>query len=167
VSQIGPLHLSVEDSGATSRLRLSGEFDLAGVGRVENALDRVFQAPTARRIVFDLCRLSFLDAAGLSTILRADQRARSAAVELVVVRPRGPANRAFTLTRAGAELSMVDDFRGDHVNITDEVRRDRKCRLLNQRAFPLCFVGCSCEQGCPVCAYTGLVSRGQAKQVRS
>jgi anti-anti-sigma factor len=90
-------------------LRLSGEFDLEGVGRVENALDRVFQAPTTRRIVFDLCRLSFLDAAGLSTILRADQRARAAAVELLVVRPRGPANRVFTLTRAGAALSMVDE----------------------------------------------------------
>jgi hypothetical protein len=51
------------------------------------------------------------------------------------------------------------------VNITDEMRRDRKRRLLNQRAFPVCFVNCSCEQGCPVCAYTGLVSMGQAKQM--
>jgi anti-anti-sigma factor len=90
-------------------LRLSGEFDLAGVGQVENALDRVFQAPATRRIVFDLCRLRFLDVAGLSTILRADQRARAAAVELIVVRPRGPANRVFTLTRAGAELNMADE----------------------------------------------------------
>ena len=107
--QMGNLHLSVEDSGATSYLRLSGAFDLAGVGRVENALDRVFQVPSTNRIVFDLCRLGFLDAAGLRTILRADQRARDAAVKLVVVRPRGSANRVFTLTRAGAELSMVDD----------------------------------------------------------
>jgi hypothetical protein len=51
------------------------------------------------------------------------------------------------------------------VNIADEVQRDRKRRLANQRAFPLCFVKCSCEQGCPVCAYTGLVSWGQAKQM--
>jgi anti-anti-sigma factor len=109
VPRIGHLHLSVEESGATSHLRLSGKFDLAGVGRVENALDRLFQAPTTRRIVFDLCGLGFLDAAGLSAILRADQRARAAAVELVVVRPRGLANRVFTLTRAGAELSMVDE----------------------------------------------------------
>ena len=103
------LGLIVDQSGATSHLRLSGDFGLAGVGRVENALDGVFEAPTTRRIVFDLCRLRFLDAAGLSTILRADQRARAAAVELVVVRPRGRANRVFTLTRAGAELIMVDE----------------------------------------------------------
>jgi anti-anti-sigma factor len=90
-------------------LRLMGEFDLAAVGRVENALDRVFQAPTTRRIVFDLRRLIFMDAAGLRTILRANERARAGAFELVVVRPRGTANRVFTLTRAGLELSMVDE----------------------------------------------------------
>ena len=89
-------------------LRLTGEFDLAAVGRVENALDRVFQAPTTRRIVFDLRRLIFMDAAGLRTILRANDRARAGAFELVVVRPRGTANRVFTLTRAGLELSMVN-----------------------------------------------------------
>ena len=90
-------------------LRLMGEFDLAAVGRVENALDRVFQAPTTRRIVFDLRQLIFMDAAGLGTILRANERARAGAFELVVVRPRGTANRVFTLTRAGLELSMVDE----------------------------------------------------------
>jgi anti-anti-sigma factor len=90
-------------------LRLMGEFDLAAVGRVENALDRVFQGPTTRRIVFDLRRLIFMDAAGLRTILRANERARAGAFELVVVRPRGTANRVFTLTRAGLELSMVDE----------------------------------------------------------
>jgi len=85
-----------------------GEFDLSGVGRVENALDVVFQAPTTRRVVFDLHRLTFLDAAGLRTILNANERALAGAFELVVVRPRGTASRVFTLTRAGTELSMVD-----------------------------------------------------------
>jgi anti-anti-sigma factor len=109
LSHPGFFHLAVEDSGATWCLRLMGEFDLAAVGRVENALDRVFQAPTTRRIVFDLRRLIFMDAAGLRTILRANERARAGAFELVVVRPRGTANRVFTLTRAGLELSMVDE----------------------------------------------------------
>ena len=105
----GVFHLTVEESGATSHLRLMGEFDRAAVGRVENALDRVFQAPTTRRVVFDLRRLIFLDAAGLRTILRANERARARDFELVVARPRGTADRIFTLTRAGQELSMVDE----------------------------------------------------------
>ena len=91
-------------------VRVMGEFDLAVVGRVESALDRVFQAPTPRRVVLlDLRRLTFLDAAGLRTILGANERARAAACELVVIRPRGLANRVFTLTRAGEQLSMVDE----------------------------------------------------------
>jgi anti-anti-sigma factor len=109
VPYAGHFQLTVEESGATSHLRLMGEFDRAAVGRVENALDRVFQAPTTRRVVFDLRRLRFLDAAGLRTILRANERARVGAFELVVARPRGMANRIFTLTRAGRELSMVDE----------------------------------------------------------
>ncbi len=41
----------------------------------------------------------------------------------------------------------------------DELTRDRERRLLNQSAFPRSFVHCSCERGCLLCAYSGLVSR--------
>ena len=90
-------------------LRPLGEFDLAAVGRVENALGRVFEGPATSRVVFDLRRLTFLDSAGLRTILKANERARAGAFELVVVRPRGTANRIFTLTRVGKELRIVDE----------------------------------------------------------
>jgi anti-sigma B factor antagonist len=100
-------HLTVEESGATAYLRPAGEFDLAAVGPVENALDRVVGGPTTRRVVFDLRRLTFIDSAGLRTILRANDRARAGAFELVVVRPLGTANRVFTLTRAGKDLNLI------------------------------------------------------------
>ena len=106
----GEFHLVVQESESASHLRLTGEFDLAAVGPVENALDRAFQAPRARRVVFDLRRLTFLDAAGLRAILRANERARRAARELILVRPRGPVSRIFTLTRMSKELRMVDDL---------------------------------------------------------
>jgi anti-anti-sigma factor len=104
-----PLAVSVVPLGATSEVSLMGEFDLAGVRTVEHALDRAFRGPATRRVVFDLRRLTFLDGAGLRTILKAHQRALHAEVELVVVRPHGNANRIFTLTRAGQQLSVVDD----------------------------------------------------------
>jgi hypothetical protein len=50
------------------------------------------------------------------------------------------------------------------VNAVNELTGDRERRLLNQRAFPGYFVNCPCERGCPVCAYTGLVSRAEGKQ---
>jgi anti-anti-sigma factor len=109
VPQASPLILDVTESDATLRLRLLGEFDLAGVGAVENALDRFSQASAPRRVVFDLRGLAFLDIAGLRTILRADARGRAEAFEVVVVRPRGTVSRVFTLTRAGEQLRMVDE----------------------------------------------------------
>jgi anti-sigma B factor antagonist len=101
--------LAVEQADGTSRVRLRGDFDVAGVGAVENALHSVFQAPPPRRVVLDLRGLAFLDMAGLLTIIRADARARAAAIEVLVVRPRGMVNRVFTLTHAGEHLSIIDE----------------------------------------------------------
>ena len=103
------LMLAVKDSGHTLHLRLAGDFDLSAVGLVENALDRVSRDPSPGRVVFDLRALEFLDLAGLRTILRADARGRADAFDVVVIRPRGTANRVFTLTRAGEQLSMVSE----------------------------------------------------------
>lgn len=102
-----PFGLGVRQDGTTLHLRLTGAFEWASVGRVEAALERVFEAPT-RQVVFDLQELSFLDIAGLRTLLRANERARTEPFDVIVVRPPGLANRIFTLTRAGEELTMVD-----------------------------------------------------------
>jgi len=102
------LDLSVHETEGTLLVRLDGEFDLAGVGTVENVLDRMSRQPPLARVVFDLRELQFLDLAGLQTILRADDRGRRSGCDVVVVRPRGTANRVFTLTRAGETLTMVD-----------------------------------------------------------
>jgi anti-anti-sigma factor len=102
------LLVAVEESDATLRVRLEGEFDLTAVPLVERVLDRVSQAPAPRRVVLDLRGVSFLDLAGLRTILRADARGRAETFEVLVVRPRGTASRIFTLTRAGEQLNIVN-----------------------------------------------------------
>src|SRR3954462_14739428 len=89
------LILTAAEAGATLHLRLTGEFDLSGVGAVETALDRLDQAPNLGRVVFALRDLRFLDVAGLRTILRANARGIAEAFEVVVVRPQGTANRVF------------------------------------------------------------------------
>ena len=50
--------------GSSLHLRLTGEFDLACIGRVEAALERVSDEHT-KQVVFDLSGVSFLDSAGL------------------------------------------------------------------------------------------------------
>jgi anti-anti-sigma factor len=104
-----PLILAVEESDSTLRLRLTGDFDVTGVGAVAHALDRLCEAPAPTRVVFDLRGLAFLGPAGLRTILEADARGHAEAFEVVVVRPRGIANRVFTLTPAGKRLSIVNE----------------------------------------------------------
>ena len=104
-----PLLVAVEESDATLHVRLAGEFDLAGVPLVEKALNRLSRAPVLKRVVFDLRAVSFLDLAGLRTVLRADARGRAEAFEVVVVRPRGTASRIFTLTRVGEQLNVVHE----------------------------------------------------------
>ncbi len=106
-SQVGDgLALRVEQAGGTLYLRLSGEFDRACTRRVEAALARA--AALTRRVVFDLRGLSFLDIAGLKTILGANERSFSQPFDVVVVRPRGLASRIFTLTHLAEHLTLVD-----------------------------------------------------------
>jgi anti-anti-sigma factor len=156
------LRVAVEESDSTLRLRLAGDFDREGVRPVEHALERLSQAPAPRRVVFDLRGLAFLGLAGLRTILKTDAQGRAAAFEVVVVRPRGTANRVFTLSRAGERLSIIDEPEA-RVTIAAEVNEDRSRRLANQRQFPHFYVKCLCERGCYVCAYTGLVTKADAK----
>lgn len=99
--------LAVKELGSTLHLRLTGKFDLTCIGRVEVALERVSDEDTSQ-VVFDLSGVTFLDYAGLHAILRANERASTAGFDVVVVRPRGLANRVFTLTRAGEQLKLVD-----------------------------------------------------------
>lgn len=93
--------------GETLCLTLAGELDWAVITRVEEALAEAWSA-AVDRVVIDLSGLTFLDLAGLKTILRVHARAQAERFDLTVVRPRGLANRIFTLTRAGETLPMAD-----------------------------------------------------------
>ncbi len=97
---------SVRD-GTTLRLTLTGDFDKAVTGQVERALEAARELPL-EQIIFDLSALTFLDLAGLRTILNAHRRAQSQAIGVTVIRPRGHANRVFTLTRVGETLPLTD-----------------------------------------------------------
>ena len=87
-------------------LKLSGDFDLVGVGRLEATTDRAVRLST-RRVVFDLSDVTFLDMAGLVALMRMDERARKASFDVQILPPRGLARRVFTLTRAGEQLTMI------------------------------------------------------------
>ncbi|MBA2440551.1 MAG: STAS domain-containing protein, partial [Thermoleophilaceae bacterium] len=99
--------LKTERDGTTLCLKLIGEFDWAATGHVEGALENARCLPL-EHVVFDLSALTFIDLSGLKVILAADERAQAGGFDVKVVRPRGLANRIFTLTRAGDSLAMAD-----------------------------------------------------------
>jgi anti-anti-sigma factor len=100
--------ITTEQRGDTLLIRIAGPFDLGAVGRVENAVDRALRPP-AQSILFDLGDATFLDMAGLGTIIRAHNRAQAAATAVQIVPPVGLARRVFTLTRVGDYLTLIKD----------------------------------------------------------
>lgn len=94
-------------NGSTLFLSLAGEFDWTVTDEVTAAVERAYDIPV-EHVIFDLSGLTFIDITALKVILRAHERAPSYGYHLTVVRPRGLANRIFTLTRAAETLEIVD-----------------------------------------------------------
>ena len=63
-----PLKLTIEESASTFVLRIAGELEFGGIGQVMAALDRLNVAHTTQ-LILDLREVTFLDLAGLKTIL--------------------------------------------------------------------------------------------------
>ena len=102
------LELTTESDGATVRLVLNGELDIAGAARVEQELERIEREAPAM-LVLDLRELAFMDSTGLRVIVAADERAREQERRLVVVRGSETVQRIIEMTRLHERLEMVDD----------------------------------------------------------
>jgi anti-sigma B factor antagonist len=89
-------------------LALEGEFDLAQVSAVEQALATVERDRPAIMVI-DLSGVTFLDSSGLRVILEADGRARRAARRLVLVRGPEQVHRVFLIALLDKRLEFVDD----------------------------------------------------------
>lgn len=102
------LELTTETAGATVRLALTGELDIAGASRVEQELERIEREPPTT-LVLDLRQLAFMDSTGLRVIVAADGRAREQGRRLVVVRGSDTVQRIIEMTRLDGRLEIVDD----------------------------------------------------------
>ena len=102
-----PLSLTVKRSDSMLLFRMAGDLHLATIGQLLSALDRVDLDRTTL-LVFDLHDVAFIDLAGLTTILRANDDCADHAVQLAVVKPIGFASRVFTLTRVHRVLDLID-----------------------------------------------------------
>lgn len=66
---VEPFAISVDGSGSTATLKLSGELDLSGVPAFDDALQAV--DPGVTELVVDLAGLTFVDSSGIACFVRA------------------------------------------------------------------------------------------------
>lgn len=91
------LETTVHADGASARVTLRGELDLANVDAAEEAL---LAAEQINRdvVLLDLSALTFIDSSGLRFVLRADRRSRENGRRLRLVPGPPEVQRVFRLT---------------------------------------------------------------------
>lgn len=100
--------IDVGSDQAGITVTVSGEIDIAGIGRLEQArATALAQGPG--RLLIDLRRVEFIDSSGLKFLLDTDRLSRSAGWELQLLRPAESARKALVLTGADKHLPFVDD----------------------------------------------------------
>ncbi len=107
--QSGRLDISVSQTGRTRLLRLSGEFDLAGVESFEGKL-RGDESDGAMTLVVDLRGVTFMDSSGLRAILTAEHLASSEGWRFLVVRGSEAVERVMAMTDVDRRLELIDEF---------------------------------------------------------
>jgi anti-anti-sigma factor len=96
VTDIPTTRIEVRPLGTTTEIGVIGELDIASAGELARAIqDALGRGPET--LLVDLCDVSFLDSSALHVLIKTHHCARSAGAALVVLRPSGPADRAFTV----------------------------------------------------------------------
>ena len=105
----GPLPFAVEVQrrDAVAIVQPRGELDLATVETLRAALDAI---KSTERLVLDLRGLSFIDSTGLHLLVALNQRAQCDGLQLTLVRPAAPVDRAIQLCGLDQQLPFVAAF---------------------------------------------------------
>ena len=103
----GVLRMESAPDGETHRLKLLGEFDIAGAKVFKEEIERI-ESAGAGRIVIDLSELEFMDSTGLRLLLETDMRHRVNSRSVRYVRPQGEVARLLHLTRVDEQLEFLD-----------------------------------------------------------
>lgn len=101
--------VQARSQGSTRILAVSGELDLAAAASVEEELNAALETAT-QLIVVDLETLDFIDSTGLSVLVRAQQRAREAGLELGLINPGAQVERLLNLTGLSERLTLTESL---------------------------------------------------------
>jgi anti-sigma B factor antagonist len=99
--------VEVRTDGRASVIAVSGELDLASSAALEEELTRVSESE-AEQVIVDLRELEFMDSTGLSTLVKAHQRAEDAGQRFALIRGPQQVQRLLSLTGVADRLELAD-----------------------------------------------------------
>jgi anti-sigma B factor antagonist len=99
--------VEVRSEGRASVVTISGELDLASSASLEEELARVAESDT-EQVILDLRELEFMDSTGVSTLVKAHQRAEEAGQRFGLVRGPQQVQRLLSLTGVAERLTFAD-----------------------------------------------------------
>ena len=106
VSPASAFAIVMEDgSPPTALARVVGELDMLTSPRLHEELDRLLTFGCVH-VDLDLSEVSFLAAAGLAVLARADHRFQEASGRLLLVRPSRASRRVLSITGLDATLTI-------------------------------------------------------------
>lgn len=88
-------------------ISVSGELDLASSAGLDEELQRLIESDV-EQVILDLRELEFMDSTGLSTLVKAHQRAEEAGRRFGLVRGPQQVQRLLSLTGVEERLTFAD-----------------------------------------------------------
>jgi anti-sigma B factor antagonist len=104
------LQLRVEagPTGAWLTVHLAGEMDMATAPALIDEVGKLIEVKDQAPIALETSHVTFCDSSGLNALIRLWKRARSAGVELVILRPHARLGRLLSMTGVDRHLRVLE-----------------------------------------------------------
>jgi anti-anti-sigma factor len=100
------MELIVHRRGTTAEVAVEGELDMTGAFTLEPTIEQVVAEDPIDELVIDLAGVSFMDSAGLGSLLSTNQRLKDLGISAKVTRPSQAVERVLAAT--GARSALLD-----------------------------------------------------------
>lgn len=107
LNDLDGLKIVVREQGDTTTIELHGEWDLAGLPSIRQALSGAL-AGVPDCVVLDLSRLGFIDSSGLHATIELADRSAAQNTRLVIIPGPSPVQRMFEITGLLERLPFID-----------------------------------------------------------
>jgi anti-anti-sigma factor len=101
------LRVQTTRTAGVATVHLAGEVDLATIDLLRTVLQATTHAVQPRRINVDLAQVTFMDAAGLGVLVRAQRHTRQLGADLVVCNAHGIVRRVVDLTGLAGRFGLT------------------------------------------------------------